>query len=222
LNGLDNAATDDIFSNTADIMLSGMVGPTPFAWPFGGTIGPAEAFYPTVYVNANGEYVADDDSYDDDEDIEDDVNLTEFMNFGSDADDTDVDHGNQTDGNQTDVPATPATSTVAFSESISQETPTPRNALVYKHNNANAILEHLDRAGVTAFRNNQNRFRDIACLPHDPNLRASVSRPIRSGRSADALMSPLRKRSSVSKKQARSRATARLAGRSVHRTATFS
>lgn len=218
LNALETDA-DDVFTTAADIMLSGMLGTNPFSWPLGGgTVGPAEAFYPMVYVNTNGEFVADDDSFDDDdEDIEDDLNLTEFMDFGSDADETDIDQGNQTD-----VPATPATSTIALPGSTAGETPTPRTSLEHKHSNASAILEHLDRTGVTAFRNNQNRFRDIACLPNDPNLRASVSRPIRSGRSADTLISPLRKRSSISKRQPRSKATTRLGGRSASRMATFS
>jgi hypothetical protein len=203
-------------------MMSGMVETNLSPWPYFGAIGPTEAFFPTVYVNSYGEIIIDQefelDSFgDDDDEFDDDFNLSQFMDFGSDNEDaTDVDQGNQTDA--PDVPATPSNSTAALAASTpAQPDSAAATPLVYKHSNANDIYEHLHRSGVTAFRNNQNRFRDLACLPHDPSLRASVSRPIRSGRSAETLISPLRKRSSIRKKQPRDKASARQGRQNAYR-----
>lgn len=179
-------------------MLTGIFGSAPAnASLFGGeSIGPPEAFYPFISIGQNGNVISDEDEYGDYEEFDNDVNITDFMDFGSDIDATDLDPEDETD-----VPATPATSMIALNGSTpAQATPSEETPLSRKRNASDAMLEHFDRAGVTAFRNNQNRYRDIACLPHDPNLRASVSRPIRSGRSAETLMSPLRKRSSVTKR----------------------
>jgi hypothetical protein len=189
-------------SSTADIMFAGLSGSTSDFLPLGGdSIGPPEAFYPFISIE-DGNVLLDDSDYEDDEDFEDDINLADFMDFGSDGDD--ASDGEQ--GEETDVPATPATSMIVFNGSTpAQPTPMAETPLAKKRTTtSDAMLEHFDRAGVTAFRNNQNRFRDIASLPHDPNLRASVSRPIRSGKAADTLMSPLRKRSSMSKKMGKS------------------
>jgi hypothetical protein len=122
------------------------------------------------------------------------------MDFGSDVDATDVEQ----EEDESDVPATPATSIIALNGSTpALPTPMMETPINRKRNASDVMLEHFDRGVVTAFRNNQNRYRDIACLPSDPTIRASVSRPIRSGKSAETLISPLRKRS-VNKKTAKS------------------
>jgi hypothetical protein len=53
------------------------------------------------------------------------------------------------------------------------------------------MLNHLDRGVVSSFRNNQDRHRHTSKLPHDFN---QDSTPIRDGRTADDVMTPLRKR----------------------------
>ncbi|KAF2016347.1 hypothetical protein BU24DRAFT_199998 [Aaosphaeria arxii CBS 175.79] len=200
LNASDSEINNDMLSNAfmgSDIMFSGLFGNSQNnALMFGGdSIGPPEAFYPFVNIE-NGNVMSDDDEYDDDEDYEDDLNLADFMDFGPDGDDTDIDQDDETD-----VPTTPATARAAAQGSTpAQPTPYAETPSSVSRNVSDAMLEHFDRANVTAFRNNQNRYRDIARLPHDPHVRASVSKPIRSGRSAEALMSPLRKRSTMPRK----------------------
>lgn len=197
-NASDSEVSNEVFSNpfTTDIMLTGIFGSAPTNDYFFGTesIGPPEAFYPFVSIGANGAVMDEDDE--EDEDYEDDLNITDFMDFGSDADATDVEQ----EDDETDVPATPATSMAAINGSTPAE-PTPMAQT--PGNGTDAMLHHFDRGVVTAFRNNQNRYRDIARLPSDPTTRASVSRPVRSGKSAETLMTPLRKRS-VSKRAAKS------------------
>ncbi|KAF2747978.1 hypothetical protein M011DRAFT_457906 [Sporormia fimetaria CBS 119925] len=188
---------DDVLNNTmlnsTDIMLTGGLWGTGMNGALivgGDAIGPPEAFYSYLNFDANGQLLIDGDEYMEIDDTEDDINIGDFMQFDDGDDDTDEEHDEETD-----VPTTPANSKAAMNGS----TPMAETPLARKQNSADAMLEHFDRAGVTAFRNNQSRFRDIACLPHDPSLRASVSRPIRSGRSAETVMSPLRKRSSMKK-----------------------
>lgn len=176
-------------------MLTGIFGSAPGNDFFFGndTIGPPEAFYPFVSIGSNGNMnVMEDDEYEDSDDFEDDLNITDFMDFGSDGDDTDVEQEYE----DTDVPATPATSQVALNGSTpAQPTPTAETPVNRKRTTSDVMLQHFDRGVVTAFRNNQNRYRDVASLPQDPAARASVSRPVRSGKSAEALITPLRKRS---------------------------
>jgi hypothetical protein len=204
LNVSDSELSQDVFTNnpfmnSTDIMLTGIFGSAPanYNGAFGGdSVGPPEAFYPFISIGQNGNIMSDEDEYEDDEDYEDDLNLADFMDFGDDMDGTDMEPETETD-----MPATPATSTIALNGSTpAAPTPLTDTPVNRKRYQTDAMLEHFDRAGVTAFRNNQNRFRDIQCLPPDPNLRASASKPIRSGRSAETLMSPLRKRSSMAKK----------------------
>lgn len=203
LTGSDSEVSNEVFSNpfTTDIMLSGVFGAAPGSdFLFGTeTVGPPEAFYPFVSIGANGTINDDDIDYDD-EDSQDDLNIADFMDFGDDADDTDVEQEDE----ETDVPATPATSMLAMNGSTpAQPTPIADTPVPRKRNTSDAMLQHFDRGVVTAFRNNQNRYRDLSCLPSDPTIRASVSRPVRSGKSAETVMTPLRKRS-VSKRTAKS------------------
>ncbi|KAL6704352.1 hypothetical protein ACN47E_008308 [Coniothyrium glycines] len=194
--GSDSEVSNEVFNNTVgtDIMLSGIFGSAPGNDYFFGTesIGPPEAFYPFVSIGSNGNMFENMDDYgdDDSEDYEDDLNITDFMDFGSDGDDSDFEQ--EDDIEDTDVPATPSTSTIAHNDS----TPAPMSSTPgnRKRTTSDVMLEHFDRGVVTAFRNNQNRYRDVASLPSDPAARASVSRPVRSGKSAEALITPLRKR----------------------------
>lgn len=198
-NASDSEASNEVFNNAlnTDIMLTGIFGSAPGNdYYFGNeSVGPPEAFFPFVSIGANGNMNGmDEDEYDDSDDYEDDLNITDFMDFGSEADDTDVGEDYE---DETDVPATPATSQVANHGSTPavmsmDETPVNRRRTA---SDVDAMLEHFDRGVVTAFRNNQNRYRDVASLPQDPAVRASVSRPVRSGKSAEALITPLRKRS---------------------------
>ncbi|KAF2111715.1 hypothetical protein BDV96DRAFT_602764 [Lophiotrema nucula] len=198
LNGSDSEMSQDVFINpfqNSDIMLTGIFGTAPAStYLFSGeTIGPPEAFFPFIDIAPDGNMFIDEEDEeedDDDEDYEDDLNITDFMDFGD---------GTDAEDDETDVPATPATSMVAFPGSTpAQQMPLAETPSQYR--GTDAMLEHFDRGVVTAFRNHQNRYRDTASLPHDPDLRASVSRPVRSGKSAEQLMSPLRKRGSAPKK----------------------
>jgi hypothetical protein len=200
VNASDSEASNEVFNNAlnTDIMLTGIFGSAPGNELFYGneSIGPPEAFYPFVSIGPNGNMnLMEDDEYDDSEDYEDDLNITDFMDFGSDGDDTD----DEQDYEETDVPTTPATARKALDGSVpGQSTPMTETPVNRKRttSDVDALLEHFDRRGVvTAFRNNQNHYRDVASLPQDPAARASVSRPVRSGKSAEALITPLRKRS---------------------------
>jgi len=198
LNASDSENSNEVLNNAlnTDIMLTGIFGSAPSNndFYFGNeSIGPPEAFYPFVSIGSNGNMnLVDDDEYDDSEDFEDDLNIADFMDFGSDGDDTDL----EPDYEDTDVPATPATSQAALHGSTpAQPTPMAETPVNRKRTTSDAMLQHFDRGVVTAFRNNQNRYRDVASLPQDPAARASVSRPVRSGKSAEALITPLRKRS---------------------------
>jgi len=179
-------------------MLSGVFGAAPNSiLNLGGlVVGPPEAFYPFVNFGSHGELMIDDDDDTDYSADDDNLDITDLVDFGDDPDETDA-------AEETDVPATPSTSMIVYNGSTpaqpSSEFTTP---VQHRSNASDAMLEHFDRAGgmVTAFRNNQNRFRDFARLPFDPNQRASASRPVRSGRSAETLISPLRKRGSISRR----------------------
>ncbi|KAH6616323.1 hypothetical protein C7974DRAFT_43072 [Boeremia exigua] len=174
--------------NSTDIMLTGVFGSAPGnEYFFNDHIGPPEAFYPFVSLGSNGSMEGfDEDDYES-EDFEDDLDIGDFMDFGDDSDNS----GMEDDGEETDAPTTPgASQNNAAPAAPAEETPGTR-----KRTTSDVMLEHFDRGVVTAFRNNQNRFRDVASLPSDPTARNAASRPVRSGKSADALITPLRKRS---------------------------
>jgi hypothetical protein len=195
-NASDSEVSNEVFNNafTTDIMLTGIFGSAPTNEFFLGadSVGPPEAFYPFVSVGTNGAIADEEGEYDEEEDYEDDLDIAAFMDFGDDDDATDMDEEDE----ETYVPATPATSMMAINGSTpAHPTPLAETPTHRKRTTSDAMLQHFDRGVVTAFRNNQNRYRDVACLPSDPTLRASVSKPVRSGKSAEQLMTPLRKRS---------------------------
>jgi hypothetical protein len=202
LNASDSEASNEVFNNglSTDIMLSGIFGSASgndFA--FGNeSIGPPEAFYPFVSISSNGNMglVDEDEEGSSSDEYDDDLNIADFMDFGDLGEDSDLEEDDEFD--DTDVPATPATSSMALHGSTpaapSTVTPNTRGRTT-----SDVMLEHFDRGVVTAFRSNQNRYRDVASLPSDPAARASVSRPVRSGKSAEALITPLRKRTRSSR-----------------------
>ena len=177
---------------STDIMLTGIFGSAPGNEYYfsNDNVGPPEAFYPFVSIGPNGNMDTFDEDDFESEDYEDDLDIGDFMDFGDDSDNSDL----EDDGEETDAPTTPGASQNNGTNSIQaasiEETPGNR-----KRTTSDVMLEHFDRGVVTAFRNNQNRYRDVASLPSDPTARNAVSRPVRSGKSADALITPLRKRS---------------------------
>ncbi|KAF1842049.1 uncharacterized protein K460DRAFT_358722 [Cucurbitaria berberidis CBS 394.84] len=196
VNASDSEVSNEVFNNTlgTDIMLTGIFGSTPGNdYYFGNdSVGPPEAFFPFVSIGSNGNMnIMDEDEYDDSDDYEDDLNITDFMDFGSSGEDTESEQEDEMD-----VPATPATTSMAPPSSTpARPTPVAETPGNRNRSTSDVMLEHFDRGVVTAFRNNQNRYRDVASLPQDPAVRASVSRPVRSGKSAETLITPLRKRS---------------------------
>lgn len=175
LNG-DDSDFSDGNTNFADIMLSGIYGAAG-AFP----VGPPEAFYPFVGIDADGSMDAEFDEDDDDDDMEDMLNVNDFIDFGNQSDTDEAD--------ETDVP------TAANSPTKAHAGHTPARAgLSAAHEMSQRMLQHFDRANVTSFRRNQNRYRDVARLPDDPAARAQASRPVRTGASADAIITPMRKK----------------------------
>lgn len=196
LNASDSEVSNEVFNNNlgTDIMLTGIFGSAPGNDYFFGndSVGPPEAFYPFVSIGSNGGMnLMDEDEYDDSEDFEDDLNIADFMDFGSEGDDTDVDE----DDDEMEVPTTPGNSSMAPPSSTPVAPTSMTQTPGHHRTTSDFMLEHFDRGVVTAFRNNQNRYRDVSSLPQDPAARASVSRPVRSGKSAETLITPLRKRS---------------------------
>ncbi|KAF3042463.1 hypothetical protein E8E12_009829 [Didymella heteroderae] len=179
--------------SATDIMLTGIFGSAPGNGDFffsNDNVGPPEAFYPFVSLGANGNMDAYDDEDFESEDYEDDLKIDDFMDFGDDSDNSDM----EDDGEETDAPTTPGASQSNGGRSV-EATPIEETPGNRKRTKSDVMLEHFDRGVVTAFRNNQNRYRDVASLPSDPTARNAVNRPVRSGKSADALITPLRKRS---------------------------
>jgi len=194
-NASDSEVSNEVFNNNfgTDIMFSGIFGSAPGNDYFGSeSVGPPEAFYPFVSVGSGGNLNTMDEDDEDSDDFEDDLNITDFMDFGSEGDDTDEDQDE--DLEDTDVPATPATSTLALDGSTPAH-PMSSTPVNRTRSATDVLLQHFGRGVVTAFRSNQDRYRDVASLPSDPAARASVSRPVRSGKSAETLITPLRKRS---------------------------
>lgn len=195
----DSEVSNEVFNNnmSTDIMFSGIFGSAPGNDFFGSeSIGPPEAFYPFVSVGSGGHLNPMDEDDEDSDDFEDDLNITDFMDFGSEGDDTDEDQ--EEDLDDTDVPATPAKSTLALDGSTPAH-PVSSTPVSRTRSTTDVLLQHFGRGVVTAFRSNQDRYRDVASLPSDPAARASVSRPVRSGKSAETLITPLRKRSRSSR-----------------------
>jgi len=170
-----------LITGPSDVMMSGVFGGMPGQRYEDGRfvmeanngpllIGPPEAFYPFTSIRTDGTPEEEDD-YDTEEEFEDDVDLiTAFL----DMEDDDEDEPEFFDDEITSPATTDAPdSTPAGPRSMAQ------------------MLDHLDRGVVSSFRNHQDRHRHVSQLPHDFN---QDSTPIRDGRTADDVMTPLRKR----------------------------
>ncbi|KAF2086752.1 hypothetical protein K490DRAFT_57657 [Saccharata proteae CBS 121410] len=188
LEGGDSDFSESNQPSFADVMLSGMFG---VAGGLNYPVGPPEAFYPWVDFDSNGNMVQDDDFEDDEgDDGEGDryeamLDIKDILDFGNDSENSGDD--------DTDYP--PAAASPSAAEPGS--TPAKQSNFAAHHETGDKLLEHFDRPGVlTSFRRNQTRYRDLARLPDDPELRASTSRPVRTGGSADTIITPLRKRKS--------------------------
>ncbi|KIV99774.1 uncharacterized protein PV09_08580 [Verruconis gallopava] len=172
----DNSDFPRLLTGPSDVMMSGVFGGLPgqryedgrFVMEANGPllIGPPEAFYPFTSIRNDGTPEDDDDDYMTEEEFDDDVDLiTAFLDVEGDEDEPEFAEDDITS------PTTDA----------ADETPLARRS----------ILAHLDGGIVSSFRNHQDRHRHASKLPHDRNL---DSTPIRDGRTADEVMTPLRKR----------------------------
>lgn len=198
-----NAADDSDFSEVSrtpitgsmDVMFGGIFGgASNQTYNFGGqVIGPPEAFYPFKVVGDDGRLVeTDDGNYEeddeDDDDMEDQIDISNFIKGLSDNEDgdDDTDMGmSYFEESESDVPfglQSPApTDTSSFFES----------ALMPSQN----LYDHFSSPGlVNSFRRQQDRATRLQRLPHDPAQRSAVSKPLRSGFSANSLITPSRRR----------------------------
>jgi hypothetical protein len=177
----DNSDLTRLITGPSDVMMSGVFGGLPgqryedgrFVMEANGPllIGPPEAFYPFTSIRADGT-PDEEDEYLTEEEFEDDVDLiTAFLDMEDDEDEDELDFADEdfTSPTTTDAPDT-----------------TP-----HSRNRSKSWLEHLDSGIVSSFRNHQDRHRHASKLPHDFN---QDSTPIRSGKTADDVMTPLRKR----------------------------
>lgn len=127
-----------MISNSGNVMLSAMY--NMGGLPGGEAVGPPEAFYPFVSINADGAISQEEPSSYDEDDNEDDNawELQDIFDFGEDEEDAE-DEGDISDiNNATDRPSTPV-------RPIGSE------------DQVHPLLEHFGRTSVGAFRSNQNR-----------------------------------------------------------------
>lgn len=175
----DNSDFPRLLTGPSDVMMSGVFGGLPgqryedgrFVMESNGPllIGPPEAFYPFTSIRADGT-PDEEDEYMTEEEFEDDVDLiTAFLDMEDEDEEPEFDEDDITSPTTTDAP---------------DSTPHGRNR-------SKSWLDHFDPAIVSSFRNNQDRHRHASKLPHDFN---QDSTPIRSGKTADEVMTPLRKR----------------------------
>jgi hypothetical protein len=185
----DQSSQSHLFTGPSDVMMSGVFGGVPGQRYQNGRyvveapgqllIGPPEAFYAFTSFRADG--TPDTDGFEDlateDEEFDNDGDLLDYF-LDMDADD-DEDEEEDMDGDESSTPlTTDAAETAASSHTskISQD-----------------MLNHFDRGVVNSFRNNQDRYRTISRLAHDTS---NLAAPVRTGKSAEALMTPPRKRKS--------------------------
>jgi len=180
---------------SADVMMSGLFGGHPgqrleqdgsWVWSqadlFGGQIGLPDSFYPSIALGADGSplaetegvYSTEEDDEDEDMDIHAFIDMTHLPS-DNEEDGLDLEETETTDAQE-------ATSTVNLRDRSASQ----------------LLLEHLDRHASTvgAFKNHQDRFRLVSKLPQDMSL---IATPLKTGKTAEDLMSPLRKRKSRSK-----------------------
>lgn len=181
---------------TADVMMSGVFGAPPgqrleqngsWVWNsadlFGGQIGLPESFYPSIALDITGTPLAENEGIysSDEEDDEDDMDIHAFIDM------TDL------PSDAEEAPELDAEETETTDAQDGTETATGR-----ARSASQLLLEHFDRdAGtVSAFKNHHDRFRRVSRLPQDASL---IATPLKTGKTAEDLMSPMRKRKSKGK-----------------------
>lgn len=190
-----------------DVMFSGMFGGASNQnYSFGGqVIGPPEAFYPFKAVDSNGAIVdADEESYeDDDDDPEDQIDLSNFIQGLSDADDNDDDDDVEMGisfAEESESDAAHGLQSPAMTETSSMMTPFRANSFSNGYDGAvfasSSLFDHFGgRPGlVNSFRAHQDRVKRLTRLPYDPAKRTAAAQPLRSGYTANSVITPARKR----------------------------
>jgi hypothetical protein len=183
----DHSSQSHLFTGPSDVMMSGVFGGVPGQRYQNGRyvveapgqllIGPPEAFYAFTSFRADGTPDTDEDEeFTTEDEFEDDGDLLACfldINGGDDDVDEDLDEDDITSPTTTDA----AEAAPSHNRNISQ-----------------ALINHFDRGVVNSFRNNQDRYRTVSRLPHDTS---NLSAPVRSGKTAETLMTPPRKRKST-------------------------
>ena len=139
----------------------------------GQVLGPPEAFFPFTNFDAGGNVIMDDD---DDEDEDDLLNLEDFIDFGEDTDDSDIE------------------GVIKAHHSPSASSVTSAVSPVDKSSASN-LMDHLDKGVVTAFRRNQYNHETAQRRPSVGS--AQRTNPAFKGArhaTADVSLSPLKKR----------------------------
>jgi hypothetical protein len=187
--------TPQSVTNPRDIMFGGIFGMAPDVNNLlrGQVIGPPEAFFPFVNFSADGQPIDDDEDmteYDDDDTVDDDVDIGAYLALPDAEDDKDFIDMSTFIGD--------SDGTAQFSDGI-DTSPLNRSRSMTE-----SMLDRFDRnpSVVTSFRSNQVKYRDIAGRHSHPDMRASDDHPVRSGKSAETPITPMRKRGSISKRRA--------------------
>lgn len=133
-----------MISNSGNVMMSAMSSmyfesPGASAGP-AQAMGPPEAWFPFVSIDANGTISQDDNSsYDEDDNEDGDAwDIQDLLDFGDESNEDGDEEEDNSDANVTDGPSTPG-------RPLSSE------------DQVHPLLEHFDRTSVNAFRRNQNR-----------------------------------------------------------------
>lgn len=181
----DNSEFPRLITGPSDVMMSGVFGGMPgqryedghFVMEANGPllIGPPEAFYPFTSIRADGTPDSNEDEYMSEDESEDDGDIIATF---FDLDEYDVEE--EPDLGEEDI----------TSPTTDGPDSTPAH---HARTTSQSLLDHFDRGVVTSFRSHQDRHRYNSKLPHDldPN-----STPVRSGKTAEEVMTPTRKRKS--------------------------
>lgn len=158
----------------------------------GHAIGPPEAFYPMVDIATDGTWAVD-NAYDSDLSMDgeddDDLDVDAFMDLSQCAD------PNEEDETVAAVAAAAEELLGGTTEPSGDEQQQAQHPPAQRTRSTSAsMLDHFDRVPVASFRSNQTLCRALSALPANPLDRKSVAQPVKKGKSAEALMSPVRRR----------------------------
>ena len=183
--GSDATATNDLpmQSPGADVMMSGFLSDILEGSAHGsdGITGPPEAFFPLEDFGMEPQ--------DDDEDPEDQLDISDFIDFGDGSSDSNGEGENE-----------PESEDLLVSPLSSQKLPTIRPKQSKDRTSSQSLLNHFDKGIVSAFRRNQHRHQSVLRRPLTP----SRSLAIKGGRhlAASSPISPMRKRRADSQSMA--------------------